>query len=71
MGLRRIEGFSSFTLLQQHPDLIAQGRQALRHYVEQGKVRPRIMRSFALADVAEAHRLLESQKSYGKIVLCP
>jgi NADPH2:quinone reductase len=71
MGLKRIEGFASFTLMQHHPDLIARGRQAFQHYVEQGKVRPRIMRSFALEDVAEAHRLLESRASYGKIVLCP
>ncbi|GHO56499.1 quinone oxidoreductase family protein [Ktedonobacter robiniae] len=69
MGLKRIEGFSSFTLMQQHPDLIAQGRQAFRRYVEQGNVRPRIMRTFALEEVAEAHRLLESRASYGKIVL--
>ncbi len=71
MGLKRIEGFSSFTLMQHHADLIAQGRQAFRHYVEQGKVRPRIMRTFALEDVAQAHHLLESRASYGKIVLCP
>jgi len=71
MGLKRIEGFSSFTLMQHHADLISQGRQAFRHYVEQGKVRPRIMRTFALEDVAQAHHLLESRASYGKIVLCP
>lgn len=71
MGLKRIEGFASFTLMQHHPDLIAQGRKAFQRYVEQGKVRPRIMQTFALEDVAEAHRLLESRASYGKIVLCP
>lgn len=71
MGMKRIEGFSSFTFMQRHPDLIAQGRQAFRHYVEQGKVRPHIMHTFALEDAAEAHRLLESRASYGKIVLCP
>jgi NADPH:quinone reductase and related Zn-dependent oxidoreductases len=71
MGLKRIEGFSSFTLMQKYPDLIAQGRQAFRRYVEQGKVRPLIMRTFTLGDVAEAHRLLESRTTSGKIVLCP
>ena len=71
MGLKRIQGFSSFTLMQHYPDLLAQGRQALQRYVEQGKVRPCIMRTFALEDVAEAHRLLESRTSYGKIALRP
>jgi NADPH:quinone reductase-like Zn-dependent oxidoreductase len=71
MGLGRIEGFSSVTLMRHHPDLVAQGREAFRHYIEQGNIRPRIMRTFALEDAAEAHRLLESRASYGKIVLCP
>ncbi|HTK10422.1 MAG TPA: NADPH:quinone oxidoreductase family protein [Ktedonobacteraceae bacterium] len=71
MGLKRLEGFSLMTLMQQRPDLIAQGRQAFWHYVEQGKVRPHITRTFALGEVAEAHRLLESRASYGKIVLRP
>lgn len=71
MGLKSIQGFSLVTLMQHYPDLIAQGRQAFQHYVEQGKVRPHIMRTFALEDVATAHHLLESRASYGKVVLCP
>ncbi len=71
MGLKRIEGFSLMTLMQQHPDLLVQGRRAFQQYVEQGKVRPHITRTFALENAADAHHWLESRASYGKIVLCP
>ncbi|AQQ68108.1 NAD(P)H-quinone oxidoreductase [Microbulbifer agarilyticus] len=37
--------------------------------VEAGKIRPLIAASFPLADVAEAHRLMESSSHIGKIVL--
>lgn len=69
MGLKRLEGFSILTLMQQRPDLLLQGRQALHTYVEQGKVRPRVTRTFALTELAQAHRLLEARASLGKIVL--
>jgi NADPH2:quinone reductase len=71
MNLNRLEGFASFTVMQARPELMVQGREALRQYVEQGQVRPRIMRTFSLDEVAEAHRLLESRASYGKIVIRP
>jgi NADPH2:quinone reductase len=71
MGLKRIEGFSLLTLMQQHTDLLLRGRQAFQRYVEQGKVRPHITRTFVLEDIVEAHRLLESRASTGKIVLRP
>lgn len=71
MGMKRLEGFSVLTLMQRHSDLITQGRQALYSYIEQGKVRPRITHTFALEEIAEAHRLLESRSTVGKIVLRP
>ncbi|WP_460804648.1 NAD(P)H-quinone oxidoreductase [Microbulbifer agarilyticus] len=37
--------------------------------IEAGKIRPLIAASFPLADVAEAHRLMESSDHIGKIVL--
>jgi NADPH:quinone reductase-like Zn-dependent oxidoreductase len=35
------------------------------------KVRPRITHTFALEEIAEVHRLLESRSTVGKIVLRP
>ncbi|WP_220202504.1 zinc-binding dehydrogenase [Reticulibacter mediterranei] len=69
--MKRLEGFSVLTLMQQHSDLVVQGRQKLYSYVEQGKVRPRITHTFTLEEIAEAHRQLESRSIVGKIVLRP
>jgi NADPH2:quinone reductase len=71
MGMKRLEGFSVLTLMQRHNDLIIQGRQKLYSYIEQGRVRPHITHIFALEDIAEAHRQLESRSNVGKIVLRP
>ncbi|MEU4689968.1 quinone oxidoreductase [Actinoplanes sp. NPDC023714] len=40
-------------------------------WIADGTVRPRIARVFALADVAEAHRYLESRAAIGKVLLVP
>lgn len=39
--------------------------------IEAGKIRPLIAATFALDDVADAHRLMESSNHIGKIVLTP
>ena len=39
--------------------------------IEAGKLRPRIAATFALEDVADAHRLMESSQHIGKILLLP
>ncbi len=39
--------------------------------LESGKIRPQIYRTFPLAEAAEAHRLMESNRHIGKIVLVP
>ncbi|WP_078084227.1 NAD(P)H-quinone oxidoreductase [Microbulbifer mangrovi] len=39
--------------------------------IEAGKIRPLIAATFALEDVADAHRLMESSNHIGKIVLTP
>jgi len=36
-----------------------------------GKVKPVIYKSFPLSEAAEAHRLMESSKHIGKILLVP
>lgn len=40
-------------------------------YVAEGKIRPRIDRTFPLADAAEAHRYIESRLVQGKVLLLP
>ena len=39
--------------------------------LESGKIKPQIYRTFPLTEAAEAHRLMESSKHIGKIVLVP
>ena len=43
----------------------------LLDYWRDEKLKPHIDRTFALADVAEAHRYLESRESIGKVLLVP
>lgn len=53
----------------------AEERQArtteLFHWIRSGDVTPRVSRTYALRDGAQAHRELESRQSIGKIVLLP
>jgi putative PIG3 family NAD(P)H quinone oxidoreductase len=61
------------TLRAQSDDSKAKIARELREQVwplvEAGKVKPVIFRTFALADVAEAHKLMESSAHIGKIIL--
>ena len=43
----------------------------LLDYWKDGKLQPHIDRTFALTDVAEAHRYLESRESMGKVLMTP
>lgn len=43
----------------------------LFHWVETGKLRVRIDKTFALKDAAEAHRYMESRGAMGKLLLIP
>lgn len=43
-------------------------KQAWPH-IESGEIKPQIFRTFPLSEAAEAHRLMESSKHIGKIVL--
>jgi len=44
-------------------------RERIWPLIEAGRIRPVIYKTFALADAAEAHRLMESSQHIGKIVL--
>jgi NADPH:quinone reductase-like Zn-dependent oxidoreductase len=45
--------------------------KAVLNLVAEGKLKPVIHRSFALAEAAEAHRVVESRQLFGKVVLLP
>ena len=53
------------------PDRLPGMAKALFELVAKGALAPKIGRRFALADIADAHRLLESGKSSGAIVVKP
>ena len=53
------------------PERLPAMAAALFDMVAKGAVRPKIARRFALADIAEAHRQLESGKTSGAIVVKP
>jgi NADPH2:quinone reductase len=44
-------------------------REKIWPLIEAGRIRPQIYRTFALAQASEAHRLMESSKHIGKLVL--
>lgn len=50
-------------------DLLKEAMQELINWVEQGKLKAPPMQSFPIEQVAEAHRLLESGSTVGKLVL--
>ncbi len=44
-------------------------REKIWPLIESGRIKPQVFKTFALADAAEAHRLMESSQHIGKIVL--
>ena len=53
------------------PGLLRRALDEMLPLLNGGKIRPIIGHRFPLEDAAEAHRLLESRESYGKILLLP
>jgi NADPH2:quinone reductase len=49
--------------------IAARLRERIWPLIEAGKIRPVIYKSFALAEAAEAHRLMETNAHIGKLVL--
>jgi NADPH2:quinone reductase len=57
--------------MSRQPDLVERAaRDALRLW-ESGAVRPIVGAEFPLEQAADAHRLIESRQSTGKVVLIP
>jgi NADPH:quinone reductase-like Zn-dependent oxidoreductase len=65
------KGVVAFNLsfLFSRTDLLQEAVSDLTAWIESGRLRVPEVRCFALADVAEAHRLLESGETTGKLVL--
>lgn len=63
-------GFSMRSITAE-PELYAQTYQQLLLWHKEGKWKAQIGHRFNLADVQQAHDLLESRRSYGKIILIP
>ncbi len=64
-----VQGFYLGRLMKRRPDLVREAGLDLLRLWRAGQVRPIVGATYALADVAEAHRLMESRRSTGKVVL--
>ncbi|EFK09373.1 oxidoreductase, zinc-binding dehydrogenase family protein [delta proteobacterium NaphS2] len=67
-----VRSFHLFATIGAHfPDLMADSIRTLIGYLVEKKVAPVIQDRFPLTEVAQAHRLLQSQKTVGKLILKP
>ena len=55
----------------ERPELLRRSLASLFEWISQGKLKMQVGHILPLAQIAEAHELLSSRKSYGKIVLRP
>jgi len=66
-----VHGFFLDRLMTRRPDLVAQAGGDVLRLWESGAVRPIVGAEFPLEQAAEAHRLIETRQSTGKVVLIP
>ncbi len=66
-----IMGFSFGALRSADPDYVARTAPHAIELIRAGKVRPPVGRTFPLGEAAEAHRLLASRQTVGKLLLAP
>jgi NADPH2:quinone reductase len=66
-----VQGFYLGRLMQRRPDVVRKAATDLLRLWGAGKVRPIIGATFPLVEAPEAHRLVESRRSTGKVVLVP
>ncbi|WP_059103050.1 quinone oxidoreductase family protein [Shouchella shacheensis] len=66
---RSVLGFSLGTTRKERPDLLKGAADQVFKYMSEGKLMIKIGMEFSLEDACEAHKLLESRKSTGKILL--
>jgi len=65
------KGFYLGRLMQLRPELVREAAGDLLRLWSAGLVRPIVGATYPLAEVAEAHRLVEERRSIGKVVLVP
>jgi synaptic vesicle membrane protein VAT-1 len=61
----------NLSFLFDRKDLLEEGIAQILTWLEDGKLRPPKVQTFALANAADAHRAIESGKTTGKLVLLP
>jgi NADPH2:quinone reductase len=66
-----VQGVYIGRLLRHAPDVVHACSQELVELWSSGTIKPLVGAEFALADVEQAHALVESRKSVGKVVLLP
>ena len=66
-----VHGFYLGRLIARNPELVARAAQDVLRLWEGGAVRPIVGAEFPLEQAAEAHQLIESRQSTGKVVLIP
>jgi NADPH:quinone reductase len=66
-----VQGVYIGRLLRHAPDAIAAATGELLELWREGRIRPVVGAEFPLTDVEQAHRLVESRRSVGKVVLVP
>jgi len=66
-----VHGFYLGRLVGRDPDLVARAATDVLRLWEGGAVRPIVGAELPLEEAAEAHRLVESRESTGKVVLVP
>jgi NADPH2:quinone reductase len=66
-----VHGFYLGRLMKLDPRLVQSAAQDVLALWEAGEITPLVGAEFALADAAEAHRLIEDRQSTGKVVLVP
>jgi NADPH:quinone reductase len=66
-----VQGVYIGRLLRHAPDVTAAATRELLELWREGTIRPVVGAEFPLADVEQAHELVESRRSVGKVVLLP
>ena len=66
-----VQGFYLGRLMRLRPDIVREAIGELLELWQGGAFKPLVGATFALAEAAEAHRLIEGRRSVGKVVLVP
>jgi NADPH:quinone reductase len=66
-----VVGFYLGRLMRHRPELVRAATDELVALWDAGAIRPLVGSTFALADAADAHRLMEERRHVGKVVLVP